>query len=178
MQSGDLAQTSCALVARRAIEPASKRRIIANDQEGCLPPNKLHILLVEDNPGDVYLITHALNLGVIPKEVTVVGDGEAALGYLRRRRLFRAARRPDLVVLDLNLPRVDGRQVLAELKTDPDLMTIPVVILSTSSAPEDISGAYERRANCFLTKPLDLVEYVDLVQAIEDYWLGCVALPA
>jgi len=141
-------------------------------------PNPLHILLVEDNPGDIYLIVNALHTGSIPKDVQVVEDGEAALSYLRRKRRFRNARRPDLVVLDLNLPRVDGRQVLAELKADPELMTIPVVILSTSEAPSDITTCYERHANCYLTKPLDLVEYLDLVQAIEDFWLGCAALPA
>jgi chemotaxis family two-component system response regulator Rcp1 len=137
----------------------------------------LQVLLIEDNPGDVYLITHALNLGAVPKSIDVVNDGEAALSYLHRRGRFRGVPRPDLVVLDLNLPRVDGRKVLAELKTNPVLMTIPVVILSSSSEPCDIDDAYERHANCFLTKPWDLIEYLDLVRAIEDYWMGCVALP-
>lgn len=138
---------------------------------------KLQILLVEDNPGDVYLIRHAMNHGTVPRSIDVVGDGEAALAYLRHRGRFRGAPRPDLIVLDLNLPRVDGRTVLAELKQDPALMTIPVVILSSSRAPSDIDNAYEHHANCFLTKPSELSEYLDLVRAIEDYWLGCVALP-
>jgi len=155
---------------------AFPRRIIAHTGAFVTSP-KIHVLLVEDNPGDVYLITHALELGEVPKSIHVVDDGEEALAYLHRRGRFRRVPRPDLIVLDLNLPRVDGRTVLAELKIDPDLMTIPVVILSSSREPSDIADAYEHHANCYLSKPFDLSEYLDLVRAIEDYWLGCVALP-
>ena len=141
-------------------------------------PDAIDVLLVEDNPGDVYLTREAFELGSIAKTLTVVEDGEAALDYLFRRGAYANARVPDLVLLDLNLPKVDGRDVLATIKADPELRHIPVLILSTSNAEKDVAGAYEHHANCYLTKPSDLADYVDLIRQIEEYWLNMVCLPA
>lgn len=138
----------------------------------------IEILLVEDNPGDVFLIREALDFGSIPKQLRVVQDGEAALHYLLRKGPYRYALRPDLVLLDLNLPKIDGRQVLEEIKADPDLRHIPVIILSTSDAERDVVSAYEHHANCYLKKPQDLFQYLDLIRNIEQYWLSMVCLPA
>jgi CheY-like chemotaxis protein len=136
------------------------------------------ILLVEDNDGDVYLIREAFNLGSLRKRVNVVSDGEAALDYLFQRRKYQNASRPDLVLLDLNLPKIDGREVLDQVKGDPVLRHIPVIILSTSNSERDVVKAYERHANCYLTKPSDLFAYLDLIRNIEEYWLSMVCLPA
>jgi two-component system, chemotaxis family, response regulator Rcp1 len=136
------------------------------------------ILVVEDNPADVYLIRASLSLGEIPKQLNVVTDGAKALDFLSRSGEYADAPRPDLILLDLNLPKVDGREVLDRIKADPEWRHIPVVILSTSTAESDVARAYEHHANCYLAKPRDVDEYLDLVHAIESYWLNCVALPS
>lgn len=136
--------------------------------------DEIEILLVEDNPGDVCLIREALKLGSIRKRLQVVEDGEAALHYLRGE----VAPRPGLILLDLNLPKIDGREVLGEIKKDPELRHIPVIILTTSDSENDVVSAYEHHANCYLTKPQDLFEYLDLIENIEAYWLSAVCLPA
>jgi CheY-like chemotaxis protein len=113
----------------------------------------MEILLVEDNPGDVYLMTRSLEQGNVPKNISVVGDGVAVLAFLRRQGEYVDAVRPDLVILDLNLPRKNGREVLAEIREDPDLRGLPVLVLSSSKAPEDILNAYTLHANCYIVKP-------------------------
>jgi CheY-like chemotaxis protein len=109
--------------------------------------------------------------------LSVVNDGEAALAFLRRQGKYAGAMRPDLILLDLNLPKLDGRAVLAEIKSDPDLKSIPVVILTTSKSEEDVLKAYQSHVNCFITKPIDLHQFVTVVHAIEDFWLTIVKLP-
>ncbi|HTM10010.1 MAG TPA: response regulator [Verrucomicrobiae bacterium] len=135
------------------------------------------ILLVEDNPGDVRLTIEALKEGKILNEVSVVEDGVEALAFLRRDGKYSDARRPDLILLDLNLPKKDGREVLGEIKQDGDLKKIPVVVLTTSAAERDILRAYNLHANCYITKPVDLEQFIRVVQVIEDFWLTIVKLP-
>ncbi len=137
----------------------------------------IEILLVEDNPGDIRLIKEALKQGKVRNSIQTVGDGEEALAFLRRKGLYIEARRPDLVLLDLNLPKKDGREVLEEIKTDPDLRRIPVIILTSSKAEDDIIKSYDRYANCYITKPIQLDEYINVAKSIEDFWLGTVKLP-
>ncbi len=137
----------------------------------------IEILLVEDNPGDVRLTVEALKDGKVHNHLSVVNDGEQALAFLRREGKFADAPRPDLILLDLNLPRKDGRQVLTELKADDDFRRIPVVILTTSDAEEDILKAYNLNANCYITKPVDLDQFMRVVKAIENFWLEIVKLP-
>jgi len=135
------------------------------------------VLLVEDEPGDAYLTTAAVHSVRADVQVQVVEDGVEALDYLHRRGDYADARRPDLVLLDLNLPRKDGRQVLAEVKSDPALASIPVVVMTTSSAARDIVEAYSLHANCYVTKPVDLARYQLVVGQTCEYWLGTVQLP-
>lgn len=135
------------------------------------------ILLVEDNPGDVRLTREALKEGKILNEVDVVGDGVEALKFLRHEDGYAEAARPDLILLDLNLPKKDGREVLEEIKNDDDLKKIPVVVLTTSAAERDILKAYNLHANCYITKPVDLDQFIRVVQLIEDFWLTIVKLP-
>lgn len=137
----------------------------------------IEILMVEDNPGDVRLTQEALKGGKIWNELNVVGDGVAALDYLHRRAPYESAIRPDLVLLDLNLPKKDGREVLSAMKSDPSLKTIPVVVLTTSQAEEDVIRAYNLQANCYVTKPVDFLQFTRIVQAIEQFWLTIVTLP-
>ena len=137
----------------------------------------VEILLVEDNPGDVRLTVEALREGKVRNHLSVATDGVEALAYVRREGKYANAVRPDLILLDLNLPRKDGRQVLAEIKADVDLKTIPVVILTTSKADEDILHSYDLHANCYVTKPVDLDQFITVVKSIEDFWLTIVALP-
>jgi len=137
----------------------------------------VEILLVEDNPGDVDLAKAALEDSKVRNALHVVNDGEEAMTFLRRRGKHKDAPRPDLVLLDLNLPKKDGREVLNEIKSDPDLMRIPVVILTISKDEEDILKSYNLHANCFITKPIDLSQFVKVVKAIEDFWLTIVKLP-
>ena len=135
------------------------------------------ILLVEDNPGDVRLTREALREGKILNELNVVGDGVEALAFLRREGRYAEAVRPDLILLDLNLPKKDGREVLQEIKEDGVLRKIPVVVLTTSAAERDILEAYDLHANCYITKPVDLEQFIKVVQLIEDFWLTIVKLP-
>ncbi len=136
------------------------------------------ILLIEDNPGDVRLIVEALKEGRGNSNLSVVKDGVEALSFLRQEGPFASAPRPDLILLDLNLPRKDGREVLAEIKRSPHLRSIPVVVLTTSAARQDVLMSYNLHANCFITKPAHLDQYIKVVGAIEDFWLTIVRLPA
>jgi len=135
------------------------------------------ILLIEDSLGDIRLIKEAFKEGKIINHMSVVEDGEAAMAFLRREGPYAGAVRPDLILLDLNLPKKDGREVLAEIKADEDLKRIPVVILTTSRAEEDILRTYNLHANCYVTKPVDLEQFFAVVRSIEDYWLAIVKLP-
>jgi len=137
----------------------------------------IEILLVEDNPGDVRLTQEVLKEGRIRNALNVVGDGVEALAYLRREGAYADAPPQDMILLDLNLPRKDGREVLAEVKSDPELRKIPVVVLTTSAAEADILKAYDLHANCYITKPVDLDQFVRVVHSIEDFWLAIVKLP-
>jgi CheY-like chemotaxis protein len=137
----------------------------------------INILLVEDNPGDADLAREALSDSKMNNALQVVDDGEKAMAYLRREGSYHDAPRPDLILLDLNLPKKDGRQVLAEIKSDPGLMRIPVVILTTSRAEEDVLKSYNLHANCYITKPIDLGQFLRVVRSIEDFWLSIVVLP-
>lgn len=141
------------------------------------PAQAIQILLVEDNPGDVVLTREGLRSCRISNRVHVVADGEKALAFLGRKGEYRDAPRPDLILLDLNLPRMNGIEVLDVIKSRPELMAIPVVILSSSSAEEDIARAYGRHADCFITKPLDLAQFVKVMGAIEAFWFTVVKLP-
>ncbi|MBW2732007.1 MAG: response regulator [Deltaproteobacteria bacterium] len=135
------------------------------------------ILLVEDNPADVRLTREAMTEAKVLNNLHVAADGEQALQFLMREAPFEDAPRPDLILLDLNLPRKDGREVLRVIKSTADLKRIPVVVLTTSKAEEDIAKTYDLHANCFITKPMDLEQFIHIVQHIEGFWLGIVALP-
>ena len=137
----------------------------------------IEILLVEDNPGDVRLTIEGLREGKVRNNLHVARDGVEALAFLRREGDFADAVRPDLILLDLNLPRKDGREVLADIKSDPALKTIPVVVLTTSRAEQDVLHSYELQANCYITKPVDLEQFITVVKSIEDFWLTIVTLP-
>ena len=135
------------------------------------------ILLVEDNPGDVRLSQEAWKESRIRNRLHVAEDGVEAMAFLRREGRYAGAVRPHLILLDLNLPRKDGREVLADIKKDPKLKHIPVVILSTSKAEQDVLSTYELHANCYISKPLDMDQFVRVVRAIEEFWLATVTLP-
>ncbi len=137
----------------------------------------VNILLVEDNPGDARLAQEALKENKVANALHWVDDGVKALEFLRRRGPYADAPRPDVILLDLNLPKKDGREVLAEIKEDPELKRIPVVVLTVSQAEEDILRTYDLHANCYITKPLDLDRFLEVVQQIEDFWLTIVKLP-
>ncbi len=137
----------------------------------------IEILLVEDNPGDVRLTREALRDGKIVNNLYVAVDGVEALAFLRREGKFKDAVRPELILLDLNLPKKDGREVLAEIKADNDLKRIPVVILTSSEAEQDIIRSYNLHANCYVTKPVDLDQFITVVKSIEHFWLKVVKLP-
>ena len=138
----------------------------------------IQILLVEDSPGDVSLTRHALKQAKVANELHVVGDGEEAMAYLRREPPFQSAHRPELVLLDLNLPLKDGREVLADMKQDEALTCIPVVVLTTSSDEVDVLRAYQLHANSYVTKPVALGQFLEAVRSIEDFWLAIVRLPS
>ncbi len=135
------------------------------------------ILLVEDNPGDVRLTEEALKEGKIMNKLSVVNDGVEAMDYLRRRGRYADAARPDLILLDLNLPKKNGREVLAEIKSDESLRRIPVVILTVSRAEEDILKSYDLHANCYISKPIDFDQFIKVVRTIENFWFSIVLLP-
>ena len=138
----------------------------------------IEVLLVEDDPGDVLLIREAFADNKVHNTLTVVDDGEQALAYLRGEGPYAGAARPDLVLLDLNLPRKDGRDVLAEVKADPSLRTIPVVVLTTSEAEEDVLRSYQLHANAYVTKPVDFERFVAIVRQIDDFFVSVVRLPS
>jgi len=139
------------------------------------PP--VEILLVEDNPGDVRLTKEALKEGKVYNNLHWARDGVEALEFLKREGKHAAAPRPDIILLDLNLPKKDGREVLAVIKRDADLKHIPVVVLTTSKADEDVLRSYELHANCYVTKPVDLEKFIQVVQSIDRFWLTVVTLP-
>lgn len=136
------------------------------------------ILLVEDNPGDVFLTQEAFREGRLAHRLSVVEDGEEALRFLRREGKHRDAPQPDLILMDLNLPKKDGRELLGEVKTDPELRQIPVIVLTTSGAEQDIARAYKLHANCYLTKPIQMDEFLRTIRSVEDFWLSVVRLPS
>lgn len=137
----------------------------------------VEILLVEDNPGDVRLTKEALKEGKVYSNLHWAKDGVEALEFLRRQGKFADAPRPDIILLDLNLPKKDGREVLSEIKNDENLKRIPVVILTTSKAEEDVLRSYQLHANCYVTKPVDLEKFIGVVESIDKFWLTVVTLP-
>jgi chemotaxis family two-component system response regulator Rcp1 len=137
----------------------------------------VELLLVEDNPGDIRLTQEALKDGKVLNNLHVVEDGVKAMAFLRPEGRYRGAVRPDVILLDLNLPKKDGREVLAEIKADPSLMRIPVVVLTTSEAEKDILQAYNLHANSYIIKPVDLDQFIAVMKSIEDFWLTIVKLP-
>lgn len=143
-----------------------------------LDAQPIDILLVEDSPADVRLTEEALKEARVINTLHVASDGEQAMDFLLRRGRFADAPRPHLILLDLNLPRKDGRAVLAEVKSDPSLRSIPVVVLTTSRDEQDVLRAYGLNANCYITKPVDFDRFIDVVKAIEDFWLAVVVLPS
>jgi chemotaxis family two-component system response regulator Rcp1 len=138
----------------------------------------IDILLIEDNPGDVRLTKEALKEGKVTNNLILAKDGEEALDCLYKRGKYSNCPRPDLILLDLNLPKKDGREVLQIIKNDGDLKQIPVVVLTTSKAEEDILRSYEHHANCYITKPIDIDEFLNVVRLTEDFWLTIVQLPS
>jgi chemotaxis family two-component system response regulator Rcp1 len=142
-----------------------------------MKPKAIDILLVEDNPGDVRLTREALKEGKVLNNLHVVGDGVEALAFLRHEGQYVKSAHPDIILLDLNLPRKDGRELLADIKSDTDLRRIPVVILTTSKAEEDIIKSYDLHANCYITKPVDMDRFITVVKSIEDFWFTIVKLP-
>ncbi len=141
------------------------------------PGRPVEILLVEDSPGDVRLTQENFRDSKIRNNLWVVNDGEEAMDFLRRQGKYVSAVRPNLIVLDLNLPKIDGHEVLAQIKADEELKRIPVVILTNSKAEEDVLRTYNLHANCYITKPLGLEQFTKVVQSIEDFWLTMVRLP-
>lgn len=137
----------------------------------------IEILLVEDNPGDIRLTEEAFREGKIANRMNVVQDGQAALNYLKKRDPYADAVRPDLILLDLNLPKRDGREILEIIKSDPDLMRIPVVVLTTSRSANDVQASYNLHANCYITKPVEMDDFFRVTRTIEDFWLCVVSLP-
>lgn len=137
----------------------------------------VEFLLVEDNPGDVRLTQEALKDSKVRNNLNILGDGISALSFLRRESPYENAPRPDIILLDLNLPRMDGRELLAHIKADPKLKRIPVVVITSSEAEQDILRTYDLHVNCYVTKPVDLDQFIKVVQSIETFWLTIVQLP-
>ncbi|HEY7070974.1 MAG TPA: response regulator [Acidimicrobiales bacterium] len=137
----------------------------------------IEVLLVEDDEGDVLMTREALDEGKVVNRLSVVGDGVEAIAYLRREQPYADATRPDLVLLDLNLPKRDGRQVLEEVKADPDLRRIPIVVLTTSEAEEDVLRSYDLHANAYVTKPVDFDRFVEVIRQIDEFFISVVRLP-
>jgi CheY-like chemotaxis protein len=137
----------------------------------------IDILLVEDSPSDTDLTVEALGVGKVANRLSIVEDGVQAMEFLRRQGRFANAPRPDLILLDLNLPRKDGREVLAEVKADPSLRHIPIIVLTTSQAEQDVLRAYSLHANCYVTKPVDFRQFIEVIRSIENFWLTIVKLP-
>ena len=141
-------------------------------------PRAIDVLLVEDDPGDVLMTREALAENKVANRLAVVNDGVCAMAYLRKEGEFADAVTPDMVLLDLNLPRMDGREVLAAMKSDPVLRRIPVVVLTTSEAEEDVLRSYSLHANAYVTKPVDFQRFIDVVRQIDDFFASVVRLPA
>ncbi len=139
--------------------------------------NPIEILLVEDNPGDIRLTQEVLKEGKVHNTLSIVEIGVQAISFLRKESEYQDAPTPDLILLDLNLPKKDGREVLLDIKNDPELKKIPVVVLTTSQAEEDILKVYDLNANCYISKPVDFGEFIDVVKSIENFWLSIVKLP-
>ena len=137
----------------------------------------VEFLLVEDNPGDVRLTQEALKDSKVRNNLNVLGDGLSALAFLRRQHPYENAPRPDIILLDLNLPKMDGRELLSHIKADPKLKRIPVVVITSSEAEQDILRTYDLHVNCYVTKPVDLDQFIKVVQSIETFWLTIVQLP-
>lgn len=137
----------------------------------------INILLIEDNPGDARLAIEALKESKIRNNVQVLPDGEEALNYLFKKNGYEESKYPDLILLDLNLPKIDGREVLQKIKNDDKLKSIPVVILTTSNAEEDVCRSYNMHANCYITKPVDLNQFLKVIKSIENFWLTIVIYP-
>ena len=142
-----------------------------------MEPKFIELLLVEDSPGDVRLTKEALKDYKILNNLSVVNDGQEAMDFLNKKGKYKDAPTPDIILLDLNLPKKDGREVLVDIKSDKELRRIPVVILSTSDAEEDIVRAYKNYANCYVTKPIDLEQFVKVVKTLHNFWLSIVKLP-
>jgi len=138
---------------------------------------EIHILLVEDNEGDIVLTLEALKEAKLKNKISVVRDGEQAMEFLYNKGRYASEDTPQLILLDINLPKMDGKEVLLKIKTDPDLKKIPVVILTTSSSEKDILEAYNNYANCYITKPVDLDKFIDVIHTVEDFWISIVQLP-
>jgi two-component system, chemotaxis family, response regulator Rcp1 len=152
---------------------------VFDQRTNCVGPGKpIEILLVEDNPEDASLTIETLQEGRISNHVTHLDDGVPAMEFLRHLNGYAGSPRPDLILLDLKLQKMHGREVLAEIKSDPNLKQIPVVIMTTSSAEQDIFESYDLHANCYLTKPVELDEFINVVRKIEDFWMTIVKLPA
>lgn len=141
-------------------------------------PRQIDVLLVEDNPGDFRLTEEAFKEGEVKKTLHWVQDGLQALDFLRRRGKYAGAVRPDIIVLDLNLPKLSGRELLAQIKADERLKSVPVIVLTTSRADDDVRAAYGLHANCYITKPADLDRFLAIVKLIDHFWLDVVTLPA
>jgi chemotaxis family two-component system response regulator Rcp1 len=139
--------------------------------------HEIHILLVDDNEGDVLLTREALGEAKIVNRISVAYDGIQALNFLKKEPPFSEQESPDLILLDINLPRMDGTEVLTIIKNDPELKRIPVIMLTTSSSEKDIMTSYNNHANCYITKPVDLERFMDVVRTIEDFWISIVKLP-
>ena len=139
---------------------------------------KLHILLVEDSASDTMLIRRSFARSKLDHTLYCVEDGEKAIAFLKRDGEYQQVTRPDLIILDLNLPRLDGREVLAKIKEDPDLKRIPVIVLTTSNAEQDIMRSYELHANCYIVKPFDVYDFLQIANFIEQFWLSTVTLPS
>jgi CheY-like chemotaxis protein len=154
------------------INPKMKTEVIIMNQR------PIEILLVEDNPGDVLLAQEALREGKVLNNLSVARDGEEAIDFLKKRGEYSNGSKPDLILLDLNLPKKDGREVLKEIKNDDELKHIPVVILTISKAEEDVVKTYNLHANCYITKPVDLDQFIEVVKSIENFWLTVVKLPS
>lgn len=138
---------------------------------------QIHILLVDDNEGDILLTKEALDDARIINKISIATDGLEAIRFLRKEPPFKGTETPDLILLDINLPKMDGTEVLSIIKKDPDLKRIPVIMLTTSSSEKDILASYDNHANCYITKPVDLDRFMDVVRTIEDFWISIVKLP-
>ncbi len=138
----------------------------------------IHILLVEDNEGDIILTTEALNEGKISNKIDVVKDGWQAVQYLEKKDEFYDAETPDLVLLDINLPKMNGHEVLKHIKSNANLQHIPVIMLTTSSSEKDVLESYKGHVNCYITKPVDVNSFLEIVSSIEDFWISIVQLPS